>query len=955
LSKSLTNISYLGIFILILVLSQAVGCAWADQARESGLVPKGVYIGIGMVGRPLKQQGDDVGPAEEIPRMILTECPAVNIGKFYGYEWPVCQPNDPGDGPNVYDWSKGDVANTKRIVGKARTAYNQVYGNITSWLEFDTPRYWQKYEEFVEAMTIHMNELYGEVDWIFDNEPNTSRKPKYFKGNWADWYMYCLKHFYAAVHRANAKTGKNNRVIAGNLAGQCAGGFEELYARGLKDYSDVLGQHAYPLDIRSGVEVADLAKIHKIQVKYGDPDKKIFVAEGWGSGRSAGFERNSPGIEPSADEIENMWLAMTVGWDNFMTPRENWDPSYLYGASFFCGADNWGARNWRRRAQVLKDTAGNVTGFVVDGYRMTPDIAPQFWNGGMMDWYGNSKDCLMHVFPGNGLVFMNPGFELKSSPPNDRLPHFWSTDVSPAPAENYSTDDSAFHGGSRSLKLTRTAPGSSGISQMSAKRSVVPEERYSTRVWCKTEGSSGLSARFYLRFVNLDGSQRSEQLWAKDLIGAADWRQMEVTASAPSYASRAEVGCCINGVGTAWFDDVTISAANQEQVGDIKGYTLDENQNVVPCAIVRTTTGGCQAVSDDKGYYEIRGTAAGTYDIVCRKSGYVPFKVEDQTVAPGKLTLVSFNMGTPKLGLAVTQVACDKTTAGVGKGVVNAAVVVSNSKPYPVAISDVGVFIEQNGRDSTAKFLIIPSSANPKMIPANGESKFSFTLKPLPTAGGGTFTVNAYVFGQENRPNLLKNGTFDLGEDHPYWSWRDQEKAKWMLDASESRSSPFSLRLTVESKVDGEFIWAGNDSALVTTAPTASPGRCYIVGAYHKDVSKGRVSLNLFIEEYYYDGENLLYNGRRAYGLPHRDTWANDYMIYETGDPKVTPDLYPANRLKVSVGAWIRESGVRSTSWWDDVYLKEEGDWLADDRAATGARLTVMKSANSKPAIPAKK
>ena len=72
-----------------------------------------------------------------------------------------------------------------------------------------------------------------------------------------------------------------------------------------------------------------------------------------------------------------------------------------------------------------------------------------------------------------------------------------------------------------------------------------------------------------------------------------------------------------------------------------------------------------------------------------------------------------------------------------------------------------------------------------------------------------------------------------------------------MLDASESRSSPFSLRLTVEGKVDGEFIWAGNDSALVRTAPTASPGRCYIAGAYHKDVSKGRVSLNLFSEEYY--------------------------------------------------------------------------------------------------------
>ena len=903
--------------------------------------PPNLFLSMAMVGHSLPEGGDDIGPANEVKRMILNDCQMVNYAGLSAYGWPTCQPDDPGDGPNVYDWSAGDAKNASLIPGKARQASFYIYGNTPLWLTLDTPRYWEKFEQFVEAMIVHMNQLYGDVDITFENEPNISRAPEGW--NWAEWYIHCLQHFYVAVHRADAQTGKTNRVIAGNLSGHSANGFNDLYSRGLKNYSDVLGFHAYPYDIRSGVEVADLAKVHGIQVKYGDGNKKIIVGEGWGSGRSAGFDRSSPTIEPPCEEVENMWLAMAVGWDNVMTPRTNWDFSYLYGMKFFCGNDNWGAMNWRRRAIPKKDSFGNITGFIVDGYSMTPDIAPQFWNGGMMDWYGNSKDCLIHVFPGNGLVFMNPGFEIKTSPPKEHLSHFWTAPAD-APTANYAVDEVIFRGGSRSLKLTRTTSGSSGVYQLTAKRSALPGVSYRAGVWCKTQNVSGQGARFYMRFSNIDGSQKSSQYWAADLTGTADWRQMEVVATAPAYTSRIETGCYLDGVGTAWFDDVTTAMADQSQVGVIRGYTLDEGQIPVPYSIVRTTTGGYQTVSDANGYYEIQNAAAATYDLVCRKAGYVPHRVKNQTVAPEKLTFVSFNMGVPKPGLTVTQVACDRQVTTMGGAPINVTVSVSNSKPYPVIVSDVGVFIEKDGQDATGEFSILASSSNPKTIPANTTSQFNFTMTPLSLAEGDAFSINAYAFGQEDRPNLLTNGNFDLDSSFTHWGFSSAASTSQpMLDTADSNSAPNALRWYVADSSGDKFSWGGNYSAYGASAPAAFPHKKYTVGARHKDVTTGSVSMLLFIEEFYYDGANWLYNGRRFSSVPHRSVWTSDCLIYETGDPSVTAGLYSTNRLKASVGSWIGSGNSSSTNRWDDVYLKEEGDWLADDRATTAASLMVAK------------
>jgi len=906
------------------------------------------YIYYAMTGGSIASGGDDVSPGDDWEHLMRYDNPHTTIDGLKFATWAQLQPNDPGTGPNVYDWSVVDANLAKGIPGKSRIGYYQMWGTNPAWAPMDT--HWEQFEAFVEAQVTYINQHFGEIDIVFENEPNSNggRLPATYT-KWYIWYRDSLAHFYAAVHRANAVTGIDNKVIAGNLAGQQAGQYVKLYqpyaeypnSPSIKNNSDLIGYHPYPLNILDGCKVTDLATIRATMIQYGDSAKKFFINEGWGSGRSAGFDRSSPLLEPTAQEIENMYTCTVKGWDNLMTPITNWDPSYLWGLRYFTANDNWGAMNWRSRAIPQYDGNGSINGFIVDGYFMTPDIAPYFYNGGLYDFYGNSKDALHLVFPGNGLVFMNPGFELKSEPPRDNAPHFWTADQEPPSISTYSLDDVIYHGGSRSLKLTQTTAGTSGVYQTTAKRSISPGLDYRIRVWCRTEDVSGVAGRFYVCFVSLDGTTKSAKVWSTDLTGNSDWAQLEIVTTAPSFASRMEMGCYMTGVGTVRFDDVTVSIADQQEVGSVKGYTLDENQARVPHSIVTSTTGGLQAVSDDNGYYEIPNVPSGTYDFVCRKAGYTPFKAKDQTVAAGKQTFVMFCMGLPKPGLTVTAVRADRASANPGDGPVSVTVNVHNSSQYPVNLSDVGLFVENGADDVTSKFTILPNPYNPRVIGGYSDVATAFSLTPKDSARGLNVSINAYAYGQEDRPNMLSNGGFDSAVWNDNWSFSSGTTMTWNADTTTYHSSPRSLK-TVFSANGYTWNWANNYSAYGANAIPARPHTNYTLGFYHKESSMtSNAAPNLFINEYYYDGSNWFYNGRRFMAVPTRSVWAHDCIIYETGDPAVTAGLYTTNRLVACFGPCTSSGASSGTMWGDDLYLKETGDWFADDRADTGASLLV--------------
>lgn len=921
-----------GRWLLLVAILYACGWPVAGLLAQSS---SNIEVGFSMVGGSFADGGDDVGPARQVQDMIEAEHPAVTFSGMVRTTWAAAQPIDPGPGPDVYDWTDLDREAGDLIAGKALVSYYQMWGASPAWADWenDPVRFWAKFEAFVEAMTIHINQNYGPVYYIFENEPNIPRTPPGW--SWEDWYIESLSHFYPAVHAADGQTGMDNKVIVGNLAGHTAGGFNDLYARGLKDISDILGYHAYPYDLRDGLDVGDLAMIHAIQESYGDGDKQVFVSEGWGSGRSAGFDRSDPRIPPTALEIENMYLAMVNGWDNVMTPRTNWHPDYLWGMRFFTGNDNWGAMNWRSRATPIKDGNGHVTGFHLDGYQVGLDIAPYFWNGGMFDFFGNSKDCLTHVFPGDGLALMNPGFELSAEPPDAHLPQFWSTEAASPPQSRYTLDDSTASNAGRSLRLSLATAGSDGVYQWTPKRSASEGVSYRARVMCKSRDvADGQGARFYMSFCNIEGTRIGSRYYAPAVLGTTEWQQLEVIATSPAGTSRIRLGCQLNGVGDVWFDDVTVSESALSAAGTVRGYTLDESQVPIPFCVVRTTTGSVQAVSDANGFYEINGAPSGTFDFVCRQTGYVPHRVMNQTVAAGKLTFVNFSMQTPKSGLTVAQVKCDRTTLPINRAI-TASVTVQNTKPYPNRIEEVSLFVEQAGVDVTDRFHITPMEGNPGSVPAAGQATFKLKLTATPQALDQAFELNAYAYGQEDRPNRLLNSELNgAGQWDQHWDFTcSAQTCSWQQDATTYHSPPYSARNYISDNTYTWWNWARNHSANSASAPPSSPATRYTVGVYHKDNVVGGVALKLYIMEYYYNGTSWYRNGERWAAIPPRRDWGHDVMIYRTGDPGETPGLYPTNRLLVACGPQTTPEPGSGDNWWDDLYLKETGDWLADDRA----------------------
>jgi hypothetical protein len=213
---------------------------------------------------------------------------------------------------------------------------------------------------------------------------------------------------------------------------------------------------------------------------------------------------------------------------------------------------------------------------------------------------------------------------------------------------------------------------------------------------------------------------------------------------------------------------------------------------------------------------------------------------------------------------------------------------------------------------------------------------------PHAEAEGRSFEVNAYAFGQEDRPNMIANGGFDDADWDRHWSFTGGAGVlTWDPDLTDFFSFPRSLQCFVADD-DYTWNWANNYAAYGPDAVEAYPATNYTVGVQHRDNLTGGISVDLFIQEFYYDGADWFYNGRRFAAIPHRQVWAHDVMMYETGDPAVTQGLYSTNRLVVSCGPCTSPIAGQGTCWWDDLYLKETGDWLADDRAQEGAPITVV-------------
>jgi len=570
---------------------------------------------------------DDVGPCiYDIARIM--ELSNISIVGLHFCGWQNAEPEDPGDGPRKFDWTVLDRANgpfieLARKKGALPIAYIQF--DVPRWAKsFEgTPRYWKLAEGFMEAVIKHFNEM-GVYYFIFENEPDLLG---FTCESWPDRYMDRLKR----VYRIAKKVDPRNKIIAGNLSGLT---FEELYKRGLKDYSDVIGFHPYSNEEGEGIDIDRAQALHRIMAKYGDGDKPIYFGEGW-SGFSSGKYpgRESHLIPPSAEEVYSLRSLMIDGYQLLTTKTDKWDPSWLLGATFFTLNDWYGAMYWHERAVPHYDEKGRLLYYTVDGYNIGLDLSPGYAECGLCDYYGNPKDDIMHVFPGNGLSLANPGFELVFA---DGSPMGWKA------SDDVIISDFA-HFGARSIILPASEDKKGIISQRTVRGSIKGGKSYSLSFWVRSDEKTPWilpnekpNPLLSVKLVWYNSSDKPVKETQFDTIHAPlQWEHHLLRGIAPRPATSVEVVFEATGKGGVYLDDVVISGSSAfVRPTVLEGIVRDSNVRPIPGATVSLE--GMVLRTDSQGRFRIEGILPGAHRIKAQKPGYRSFTLRDLVILPGK-------------------------------------------------------------------------------------------------------------------------------------------------------------------------------------------------------------------------------------------------------------------------------------------------------------------------------
>ncbi len=345
-------------------------------------------------------QHDDYGPLPQVIANLYKHSRATAMLCGDGGNWIFAEPTDPGSGPSNYDWRLCDAC-TDPFILPGKLAIANYFFMTPSWITYDTTRYWELQERYTRAWLSRMNQK-GIYYFIFENEPNMLSRPDKLQ-----YYMSRLQRFYPIAKSVNP----NNKVIAGNLsenAAETGGAWDQLYDLGIKNYSDIIGYHPYSNIASSGINMDDCKKLHALMVRRGDGSKKLFFGEGWGPKRNVpGIGRGSHGDPYNRSEVDNMRSFMVNGYNNLNRYTGDWDPAWLFGALFFTMNDNYGAFHWKDRAVPHYNEYGQQDGYTIDGYFVGWNIDPSFFNGGLIDFNGQSKSSLLWEFP-NGSAIATP-------------------------------------------------------------------------------------------------------------------------------------------------------------------------------------------------------------------------------------------------------------------------------------------------------------------------------------------------------------------------------------------------------------------------------------------------------------------------------------------------------------------------------------------------------------------
>lgn len=398
-------------FRILAVLAMTALAAQTMLAERApgldGVVPPGFMLMLNAPGCEPDEDCDDVGPPSAIRRKFK-DIAGENVGSF-GIGWGGTQKEDPGDGPNVYDFS-GVKPDPYEVGREHLICHLGFFGN--PWAEkfrfTDIPRYNRLLEDWAEAACRFARETYGDRV-IFEtggNERDLVARETYTP-HYPDWHYYYMDPV-RAVHRGMKKAHPDNRLIIGQLCYSSRDHIGALYDAGAKGHFEILAIHAYG-PRGSFVDMEQIIESHEEMAFRGDHDIPIILTEGWSCFPLPDSIDKDPtfrgGTRPyTPEEIEHYRQTVLDGWRNLMTPRPGeYDPKWVGGVSYFVLNDHWGGRLWEPRSRAEYDEDGNLRGFHLDGYFIgTTDpnwIKPYMRPWGLIDIEGRPKGDAIYDFP----------------------------------------------------------------------------------------------------------------------------------------------------------------------------------------------------------------------------------------------------------------------------------------------------------------------------------------------------------------------------------------------------------------------------------------------------------------------------------------------------------------------------------------------------------------------------
>lgn len=386
------------------------------ESRHRGAVPEGFLLRLTAPGADYRTHpdADDQGPPEEVKRCMLGA--TGNNVSGIRLNWAACEPDAPDPAGKRTFRIHGPLRRDLARVPDGHFLINAFdLDSANTWqsrLKAEDPAaWWALAEGFMTAAAHALRMERPEPETIFyhapGNEPSLTGRP-----DWAERHLEPVPHWHRALKAADAR----NLLIVGALVVGRRGHIEALYRAGLKGHFDVLDIHSYDdTGGKAHLSMDQILESRQVLVDHGDGDKTLWLGEGWAPfplpehidrrehlRHQEGLGMSTEPYRYSETDIAHYRKSVFRGWYNLMTPRADYDPSWVRGASYFCLNDMWGSVGWKKRAIPHHDAQGNIEWWDLDGYRIPYQpfaLEPVYRPWGIINAHGWPKGDIVANFP----------------------------------------------------------------------------------------------------------------------------------------------------------------------------------------------------------------------------------------------------------------------------------------------------------------------------------------------------------------------------------------------------------------------------------------------------------------------------------------------------------------------------------------------------------------------------